>query len=77
LDSHNQREWLKVVLKSLHTRNMNLTAKALKESDFFDLYTDGMLLFGKYSTALAHAEVPAKGVCDMLSERRRTLQVNG
>lgn len=54
---HNQREWLAIVLKYLFDQCVDLSPKGLKNSDYFDLYTDAVLLFGKYDVALEYSNV--------------------
>ena len=56
-DNHNQREWLSVIFRVISEHNMDLRPKALKGSDYFDLYVDATLLFGKYHSALQYAEI--------------------
>jgi hypothetical protein len=58
-ESQNQREWLGIVLKCLYGKFVDISAKGLKDSPYFDLYTDAVTLFGKYESALEYAEIPS------------------
>lgn len=60
VESHNQREWLALSLKSLEKAEVNYSPKSLKYSPFFDIYTDAVNLFGKYEVAKEYAGVPRK-----------------
>jgi hypothetical protein len=57
-DGLDQRDWLEIVLKYLYGKSVDIKSKPLKDSPYFDLYTDAVLLFGKYSTALVCASIP-------------------
>ena len=56
-EGHNQREWLAIVLNYLFEQRADISAKGLKNSHYFDLYTDAVLLFGRYDVALEYSTV--------------------
>jgi len=56
-EEHNQREWLAIILRYLFEQNVDISATGLKNSPYFDLYTDAFLLFGKYNKALEYANI--------------------
>jgi hypothetical protein len=57
-DEYIQREWLTVILRYLHKENVDVSPKGLKESPYFDIYTDAVNLLGNYDIALELADIP-------------------
>lgn len=57
---HDRRELLAVTLDCLYKKDVDITPKGLKNSPYFDIYTDAVNLFGKYDSALEYTNIPNK-----------------
>jgi len=57
-DEWNQREYLAQLVKYMHEKGIDISAHGLKNSPYFDIYNDTLLLFGTYEALLSYVEIP-------------------
>jgi len=57
-----RKDWLGLVLEDLHNRGADLRPVSLKKSNYFDIYVDSCLFFGKYDKAFEYIdkEIPSE-----------------
>jgi hypothetical protein len=56
-DSWDQKEYLAIILRHMYDNCIDISAHGLKNSPYFDIYTDAVLLFGRYDALLSYAEI--------------------
>lgn len=57
VNKQNRKDWFLKSLLCLNSKCINISSHSLKNSPYFDIYTDAVNLFGKYNTALEAVNV--------------------
>jgi len=56
-----EREYLALILRYLYENNIDISAHGLKNSPYFDIYTDALGHYGKYEGVLEYMEISRRG----------------
>ncbi|EMR73858.1 Zc3h12a-like Ribonuclease NYN domain protein [Thermoplasmatales archaeon SCGC AB-539-N05] len=64
VNSQSRKDWFSLALKCLDSKYVDISSHSLKKSPYFDIYSDAVVLFGKYTTALeySHSSKNREGV---------------
>jgi uncharacterized protein YxeA len=52
INSQIRKDWFLLALRCLHNKCIDISSHALKNSPYFDIYSDAVVMFGKYTSAL-------------------------
>jgi hypothetical protein len=63
IGGQHQREYHALYMRHLFEKGVDISPRGLKNSRYFDFYTDALLLFGSYDAALEYADIdPTKAL---------------
>lgn len=55
VNSQSRKDWFSLALKCLDSKCVDISSHSLKKSPYFDIYSDAVVMFGKYTTALEYS----------------------